>query len=642
MFLHSLRREFLSAMILLVATAGAQTVTVSVDGTATGTPLKDVWTWHGYDEDNYTTTQPSKDLLQALVTNSRDPVYIRTHFLLTNSSGPPGLKWGSTDVYSEVNGQPVYKWTTLDSIDDAITGGGAYPYFDFAFMPQAMTSAPSTVSYRNSTYTATDGGTMYPPKSYTKWATLIDSVALHAKNRYPNVEQNWVWELWNEPDIGYWHGTTAGYDSLFDYTEAALHSVLPNAQLSGPEMATSSNVAAFLTHCATGKNAVTGATGTRLDQISFHAKGGTAVVSGHVEMSMRNQLMLHKTGFSSVATTNSGQFKSKPIVIGEADPDGCAACPISTTPANAYRNVPAYGTYEVEMMKQSLYMADSLGVNLRALLAWAWEFNDSTQPFIDGYRDMANNGIHKPVLNVFKMLGHLHGARIPVQSSGALGLAYILNNSGALRGTQSPDIDGMATTSDSVMQLILWNYHDDIVQVPDATINLTLKVPSTFPSQVYVTHWRVDSTHSNANTKWIAMGSPAHPTQAQLDTLHQSMQLQMLNAQQAMNVVNGQISLSFALPRFGVSLIEVTPTATVGVVPASPTPHMIVLRSSTLEVNVQDAYTVRIMDISGRQVFSAEGGGSQRFQLPATLRQGIYRVLVQTSRNIFSQWISRI
>ncbi len=109
--------ELYSRLGLLIVPATAQTVTVTVDGTSTGTPLKDVWTWHGYDEANYTTTQPSKDLLQTLVTNSRDPVYIRTHFLLTNTSGPPGLKWGSTDVYSEVNGNPVYNWNTLDSIN---------------------------------------------------------------------------------------------------------------------------------------------------------------------------------------------------------------------------------------------------------------------------------------------------------------------------------------------------------------------------------------------------------------------------------------------------------------------------------------------------------------------------------------------
>ena len=615
-------RNLFFASAFLAASVMSQTVTVTVDGTATGTPLKTVWSWYGYDEANYTNTQPSKDLLQTVVNANREQVFIRTHFLLNTDTGAPGLKWGSTNVYTENAGQPVYYWDRLDSIQDAIVNGGALPYAQIAFTPKAMTSAPSTVRYRNSSATALDGGCFYPPKDYTKWASLITNWAQHSKDRYPNVEQKWVWELWNEPDIGYFRPNvssvatkTLSYDTLFDYTERALHNVLPNAVLSGPEMASSSNITAFLQHCATGTNFATGAIGTRLDQISFHAKGGTAVVSGHVQMALRNQLLLHRTGFNSVATVNNGQFKSKPIVVGEADPDGCAACPQDQYPADAYRNVPAYGAYEAAMMKHSLTLADSLGVNLRALLAWAWLFND--QPYFRGFRTLSSNGVHKPVLNVFKMLGKLRGNRVPVQSSGALGLAYILNNSGAMRGTQAPDIDGMATKSDSLLQLLMWNYHDDLVQVPAANITLNMKVPATFPSKVWVTHWRMDTTHSNAYTKWLAFGSPQNPTQSQLDTLRKYMQLEMLNPQQQLDVVNGQVSLNFTLPRHGVSLVEVSPTQTVGVNPQRESLDRIVLHAfnSTLEINLNEVYDLKVVDVSGHQAFSANGNGPKKIRV---------------------------
>ena len=45
---------------------------------------------------------------------------------------------------------------------------------------------------------------------------------------------SWYFELWNEPDIFYWSGTAAEYCKLFDYTEHAVHEVLPEARLSGP------------------------------------------------------------------------------------------------------------------------------------------------------------------------------------------------------------------------------------------------------------------------------------------------------------------------------------------------------------------------------------------------------------------------
>ena len=107
--------------------------------------------------------------------------------------------------------------------------------------------------------------------------------------------------------------------------------------------------------------------------VLFHAKGGTAVTSGHVRMDMGSQLRQHRGGFNLAASYPS--YKTKGIIIGEADPDGCAACPIPQYPANAYRNVPAYGAYEVAMMKLSLDLADRTGVDLKGVLTWAWMFN---------------------------------------------------------------------------------------------------------------------------------------------------------------------------------------------------------------------------------------------------------------------------
>ena len=86
--------------------------------------------------------------------------------------------------------------------------------------------------------------------------------------------------------------------------------------------------------------------------MTFHAKGGIAVIGDHVQMDLGNQLRLHRAGFNAVAAFP--QFKQTPIYITEADPDGCAACPASTMPADAYRNSTAYGAYEIAMMKHTL------------------------------------------------------------------------------------------------------------------------------------------------------------------------------------------------------------------------------------------------------------------------------------------------
>ena len=331
-----------AGLLALASPVRAQTpatVNVSVDATAAGTPLERVWPFHGYDEINYTTTPEGEALLGTIAAAHTAPVHVRSHFLLNTGDGTPAMKWGSTNVYTEdAAGNPVYSWDLTDGIMDTITGVGAFPFVEIGFMPEALSTHPTP--YRNSSTTTLDGGCFYPPTDYTKWADLISTWAMHANERYPDVAASWLWELWNEPDIGYWNGTFADYAKLYDYTESALHEVLPNAALGGPAVAGpgGSFLPQFLQHCATGINAVTGNIGTRLDLVTFHAKGGVAIAGDHVEMDLGNQLRLHRAGFNAVAAVP--QFKQTPIYVTEADPDGCAACPVSSTPADAYRILP--------------------------------------------------------------------------------------------------------------------------------------------------------------------------------------------------------------------------------------------------------------------------------------------------------------
>jgi xylan 1,4-beta-xylosidase len=546
------------------ARAQAQTVSISVDATAAGTPLERVWPYHGYDEVNYSTTPEGEALLKTLATAHTAPVHVRTHFLLNTGDGTPSLKWGSTNVYTEdAAGNPVYSWTLMDGIMDAITGAGAFPFAEIGFMPEALSTHPTP--YQNSAVTALDGGCFYPPTDYTKWGNLITAWATHENARYPNVASSWLWELWNEPDNSYWHGTFAEYAKLYDYTEAAIHGVLPTAQLGGPAVASagSSYVSQLLQHCATGTNAVTGKTGTRLDLITFHAKGGTTVTGGHVEMNLGHQLSLHQTGFAQVSAVAA--YKQTPIYITEADPDGCAACPATSTPADAYRYSPAYGAYEIAMMKHTLELEASMGVKVGGLLTWAFTFPGT--PYFAGYRALATNGISLPVLSAFKLLGSLAGTRLSVTSSGAAMLDSILANS--VRA--NPDIDAMATLNGQSIQVLVWNYHDDLVATAASAVQVTVKVPSAFGSSVTVSHMRVDETHGDAYTVWTSQGSPANPSAAQILALQEAMDPMPLNPPQSIAVSNGSVSVSFDLPRFGISLLTITPGAGVsdaGVAPA--------------------------------------------------------------------------
>ena len=528
-------------------------VDVSVDATAAGSPLERVWPFFGYDEINYTTTPEGEALLGALAAAQTAPVHVRSHFLLNTGDGTPAPKWGSTNVYTEdAAGNPIYSWPLTDGIMDAITTAGAFPFVELGFMPEALSTHPTP--YRNSSATTLDGGCFYPPTDYAKWADLIRAWARHADERYPDVAARWLWELWNEPDISYWQGTFDDYVKLYDYTEAALHEAIPNAALGGPAVAGpgGSFLRQFLQHCATGTNAVTGATGTRLDLVTFHAKGGVIVAGDHVQMNLGNQLRLHRAGMNAVAAFP--QFKQTPIYITEADPDGCAACPASDIPANAYRNSPAYGAYEIAMMKRSLELEADLGVKLGGLLTWAFTFPGT--PYFAGYRTLATNGISLPVMGAFELLGRLAGTRLPLASSGARPLDDVLAN--GVRG--EPEIDGIATQDGGVVQILVWNYHDDIVSVAATPVHLAIKLPASFGASARVSHLRVDESHGDAYTVWVSQGRPASPSATEVAALQQAMDPESLVPDSTVAVAaDGTLAVDFDLPRFGVSLVTLAP-----------------------------------------------------------------------------------
>jgi xylan 1,4-beta-xylosidase len=536
--------------LVLVFRAGLvearQPVSIHVDATQRGEPLKHVWPYYGYDECNYTTTPDCIGLMEAVAQMNAEPAYLRQHFLLNSGDGTATLKWGSTNVYTEdENGVPVYSWDLMDGIMDAVVASGCRPLVEIGFMPQDLSSR--SVPYRNSDTYKLDGGCFYPPKDYDKWAELIRQWARHSAARYKNVENEWLWELWNEPNINYWLGECEEYCKLFDYTEKAVHGVLPRAVLGGPHTAGAPEfLRRFLAHCTDGTNHVSGQPGTRLDYIGFHAKGGVALDDGHVRMNLGNQLRIHRRGFGIVA--EFPKYRSTPIVIGEADPDGCAGCPSSQFPERAYRNVPAYGAYEVATMKYSLDLAQRQGVNLRGVVTWAFMFDG--QPYFEGFRTLATNGIHKPVLNAFKMLGQMTGVEVPVVSEGALGLDTILSSSVRDR----PDINGMAVADDRRVKILLWNYHDVLAETEPAVIRLGVTLPPACKA-VRLTHYRIDDTHSNAYTKWLELRRPQNPSPQVLGELRAAMQLQTLDPPRRLEVANGNVVFDFGLPRFALSLV---------------------------------------------------------------------------------------
>ena len=74
--------------------------------------------------------------------------------------------------------------------------------------------------------------------------------------------------------------------------------------------------------------------------------------------------------------------------------------------------------------------------------------------------------------------------------------------------------------------------------------------------RVLLEHYRLDDTHSNAYTVWLAMGSPQHPTAKQYSELQAAGQLQLLSSPDWLDVTNGQVRIATEMPRQGTSLMH--------------------------------------------------------------------------------------
>ncbi len=539
------------------AAAGAP-VTINVDLNRSLGPYR-VQRWFGYDEENYTTASNGRKLLGELHDLNPTPVYIRFHHLLTSGNGTPELKWSSTGVYREgPDGKPVYDFTILDGIFDALHTAGLRPLVEFGFMPEDLAATlpnrhqPYQVHFPGSTIS---GASNNPPKDYAKWRDLVRAVTAHFVQRYGRAAvQQWYFEVWNEPDIDYWHGSEEDYLRLYDYTVSGVRAALPGARVGGPATTGPSGkhaaeyLEAFLKHVESNRSDFDGKP-IPLDFISFHAKGHPTFENGHAVMGIRHELDDADQGFAIVA--QFPRFRNLPVILSEADPEGCAACSSRQNPANNYRNGTMYPAYTAAAYNALTNLADRRHVDLLAMVTWAFEF-EGTDAF-EGFRSLATDGIDKPILNFFRMAGLMSGERVAAASTGATPLNDLVR-SGVPSGE---DVDAMATHAENSAAVLLWNYQESATPGPTAPVTLTIQHLPITAKRLLVQQYRIDGTHSNAYAVWQSMGSPAHPTAQQIAELEACDGLLLLASPAWLAPSNGALTLRLDLPVESVSLVRV-------------------------------------------------------------------------------------
>ena len=539
---------------------------INVDAGAWLGELAHNWNYIGFDEINYTYTPEGHELLSKFEAMQEKPYYVRAHHLFCTGNGHGFYKWGSTNAYLEdENGQPIYNWTIVDCVFDTLLQHGCKPFVELGFMPQDMADPAlydiSKETFRMQHYQT--HGWNCPPKDYAKWHDLVLNLVRHCLERYGLTEvKSWYWELWNEPDLDYyWRGTLEEFNKLYDYTAAAVKAACPEARVGGPGTTnpklggkSGEYLDAFLAHCANGTNAVTGQTGTAVDFVSFHVKGGGYKADPkHRKQkppSVKQILRDVQTGYDIICKYPA--FKNLECVLTEIDPDGWAGGGAWDNANLNFRNTEYYASFVATAFDKVSTFAKRAGWDLR-LLSWAFLFVG--ERCFEGTRTFSTQGIDKAILNLFRMYAQMGAQQVALVSSNAKDpLAYA-----DLWGfDEASDISGFAAlTGNKSLEVLIYNHHDDWDAHGAHEINLEIANLPFGDSVFTLSHYRIDDAHSNAYAEWVRQGQPMYPAHGQRAAIKAREGLELLEPPQRVVLLDGKLKLRFSLPVHGVSLVQI-------------------------------------------------------------------------------------
>ncbi len=469
---------------------------VPVDAHAAGTPFPHFWEqMFGSGRANLVMRKSYQDDLD-LVKKVTDFRYVRFHAIFQDENG----------VYSEdAQGNAVYNWTYVDHIYDALLDHGIRPYVEISFMPNKLAIRPDVQGFWYKPNPA-------PPKSYAKWDALITAFAQHLVQRYGIDEvSQWYFEVWNEPNLGFWTGqpSQSSYFELYDHTARALKAVNPRLRIGGPATAQAAWVPDMITHAT--ENHVP------LDFVSTHVYGDDSAKDVfHDGRSIPPHQMV------CIAVDKVHQ---------EIEKSARPHIPLIWSEFNA-----SYANHQD--ITDSIYMGPWLADTIsncdgKVDMMSYWTFSDVFEeqgvkktPFYGGFGIVAEDSIPKPAYNAFAILHELGDERLPAPVNEAL----------------------VTRRKDGTIVIAAWNLVEPHVAGEDKTVTFDLKGIS---SHAHAVIRRVDASHGDTLDAWKKMGSPKYPTKAQIEALRQASEI---GPPQTESIHNHQLTLT--LPPMGLAVIE--------------------------------------------------------------------------------------
>ena len=426
--------------------------------------------------------------------------YVRFHGIFDREVGLYG---------GNKQGQPEYNFTNVDQIYDGLLANGIRPFVELSFMPQELASTPEQQGFFYHPYIA-------PPKDWSRWGDLIHAFAEHLVARYGIDEvSQWYFEVWNEPNIGFWAGDPkqATYFHLYDVAARALKSVSPRLRVGGPATAQAAWTGSFIRHCADGNVPV--------DFVSTHVYGDDTaqdVFGTHQKIPRRDMVALAVKKVHD--EVQASPMPKLPIIFSEYNA--------------SYMNIRNVtdSSFMGPWLAETISRCDGL-VHLLSYWAFSDVFEEqgvAKTPFYGGFGLVATGHIQKAAYNDFALLHRLGNERL-AESSG-------------------PVI--VTRRADGTLAIALWNYAPPGDGGTTRTYKLSFEGLSGTHRAII---WTIDRHHGSPLATWEAMGKPDFPTPAQQHILRQAGQPPPPTIE---TVPADDPALSLTLEPHALSLIEIT------------------------------------------------------------------------------------
>ena len=524
-------------------------VSITVNTSSVIDPIEPIWNAVGGSLGLALLPQGER-LLERIVKASPFPFY-RCCYAVTGSGVGFETDYGSTNVYHEdENGNPFYDFTLFDEIFDVIVSMKFIPMMQIGIsMPESLSSAPASILKKRE---------IYPPKDYTKWHDLMYIMVTHCIERYgKETVIKWKWEMGNEPDmISHWNGTEEEYFKLYDYTVSAIKSALPEAQVGGNAVTHSQAngtpfLMRFIEHCLRGKNYKDSSVGAPLDFISFHVKATSFDIKkiGNITseklspdipgFSPSLQYLLESTRYVLEKIASIPGTAGIPVYCNECDIDIGLSISMYENPNVEYRNTEYYPAFQCALAKGLLDVSREFPSNPIHRVSIDALFLHGYRIF-EGHRALFTaEEIEKPIFNAFRLLGKLGTERLQFERS------------------ENNHVDGLATRLDNSIQVMVYNYNENVDDRELENIELSVILPSSNPYRL--THYRIDENHSNAYSVWKSLGKPLIPNDVQMNQIKSKQGLELYEPEKTVKPKSYKIIIPLELPHHSVSLLVFKP-----------------------------------------------------------------------------------